>query len=63
MAQEHATTDKPDPAPTLPDFYTDPNAVLKDEKAMWRFGKRPDYAKTRKVYAESERIKLPTSSA
>jgi hypothetical protein len=36
----------------LPDFFTDPNAVLKDDSAIWRFGKRPDYAKTRKVYAE-----------
>ena len=42
------------PATSLPDFYTDPNAVIGDEAAVWRFGKRPDYAKTRLFYAECE---------
>lgn len=39
-------------APALPDFYTDPNAVIKDTSSLWRFGKPPDYSRTRKVYAE-----------
>jgi hypothetical protein len=42
----------------LPDFYTDPNAVLNDTKAVWRFGRSPNYAKTRSVYAECEHISL-----
>ena len=40
--------------PAVPDFYTDPNAVTKDTGAAWRFGKRPDYSRTRAVYAECE---------
>lgn len=43
-----------EPAPTLPDYVTDPNAVLKDVDAKWRFGRAPDYSKTRRVFAESE---------
>lgn len=43
-----------EPAPALPDFYTDPNAVLKDDDAVWRYGKKPDYSKTRAFYAESK---------
>jgi hypothetical protein len=41
-------------APALPDFYTDPNAVLADTKATWRHGKPPDYSATRKYFEESE---------
>ncbi|KAF1949204.1 hypothetical protein CC80DRAFT_497668 [Byssothecium circinans] len=40
-------------APALPDYVTDPDAVLKDE-ANWRYGRAPDYSKTRKVYAETK---------
>jgi hypothetical protein len=55
MSDEAAGDDtKSGPAPALPDFYTDPNAVIGDETAVWRFGKRPDYAKTRLFYAECE---------
>jgi len=50
---------EPETTPTaqgaaLPDFYTNPNAVLGDLSASWRYGKPPDYSKTRKVYEESE---------
>lgn len=40
--------------PELPDYVTDPNAVLKDKGAKWRYGLPPDYSKTRKVYHESK---------
>ena len=40
-------------APALPDYVTDPDAVLKDT-ADWRYGRAPDYSKTRKVYAETK---------
>ncbi|RWA03325.1 hypothetical protein EKO27_g11780 [Xylaria grammica] len=36
----------------FPDYMTDPNAVLKDVDAEWRYGRPPDYSKTRKYYAE-----------
>lgn len=41
-------------APALPDYLLDPNATLSDNSAKWRYGKAPDYSKTRKVYGESE---------
>jgi hypothetical protein len=40
----------------LPSYMTDPNAVLNDSTATWRFGKTPDYSKTRKVFAETKRM-------
>ncbi|KAF2639297.1 hypothetical protein P280DRAFT_402786 [Massarina eburnea CBS 473.64] len=40
-------------APALPDYVTDPDAVLKDHQAHWRYGRAPDYSKTRKVFAET----------
>jgi hypothetical protein len=45
-------------APALPDYVTDPDAVLKDQ-ANWRYGRAPDYSKTRKVFAESKYIDIP----
>ena len=41
-------------APALPDYLTNPNAVLGDKEAKWRYGRAPDYTKTRKVYAETK---------
>ncbi|EEP82034.1 conserved hypothetical protein [Uncinocarpus reesii 1704] len=38
-----------DSAPALPDYVLDCDAVLKDDVA-WRYGRAPDYSKTRKVY-------------
>jgi hypothetical protein len=43
-----------DPAPALPDYVLDPNAVLKDVSAKWRHKKLPDYARTRADYERSE---------
>jgi len=43
-----------EPAPTLPDYLTSPDAVLGDKSAIWRYGRAPDYSKTRKMFAESE---------
>ncbi|KAH8847199.1 hypothetical protein MCOR07_004245 [Pyricularia oryzae] len=40
--------------PALPDYVTDENAVTKD-KAKWRYGRAPDYSKTRKIWAESKK--------
>lgn len=37
----------------LPDWVTDPNAVLGDN-ATWRYGRAPDYSQTRKMFEESE---------
>lgn len=44
---------EPATTPALPDYVTNPNAVLGDAKAVWRYGRAPDYSKTRKVWAES----------
>lgn len=52
-----ATTDveaPPAAAPELPDYLLDPNAVLNDTSANWRYGQPPDYSGTRKVYGESK---------
>ncbi|KAI0867946.1 hypothetical protein GGS24DRAFT_483812 [Hypoxylon argillaceum] len=38
----------------LPDYMTDPNAVLHDSDAEWRYKQPPDYTKTRKYYAETK---------
>lgn len=46
--------------PALPDYLTSPNAVLGDKDAEWRYGRAPDYSKTRKVYAESKFSNLTT---
>lgn len=58
-----ATVDDNKPAPEeqesatpgLPDYMTDPNAVLKDANAEWRYKNPPDYQKTRAYYSESKR--------
>lgn len=42
------------PAAAIPDYLADPDAVLKDTNSKWRYGRAPDYSKTRKVYAECE---------
>lgn len=47
-----------EPAPALPDYLTSPDAVLGDKDAKWRYGRAPDYSKTRKMFAESELIRL-----
>lgn len=47
------STTAAEPAPALPDYLTDPNAVLKDA-AEWRFGQAPDYSKTRAEWERSQ---------
>ena len=44
---------EPSPAPEIPDFMTDPNAVLKDT-AEWRYGRAPDYSNTRNAFEQSK---------
>lgn len=48
--------------PALPDYMTDPNAVLKDTDASWRYGKPPDYTNTRRVFAESKHARSSSPS-
>ena len=43
----------------LPDYVLDPNAVMKDDSAKWRYGRAPDYTKTRKMWSESEYSGIP----
>lgn len=38
-----------------PDYLLSPNAVLGDKIESWRYGKAPDYTKTRKVFEEGKR--------
>lgn len=45
----------PEPA-ALPDYLVDQDAVLKDSGAKWRYGKAPDYSKTRKVFGECKSL-------
>ncbi|KAI8934816.1 hypothetical protein NX059_008497 [Plenodomus lindquistii] len=51
-----------EPAPALPDYLTDPDAVLKDTHSKWRYGRAPDYSKTRKVFAETKQMTHPAGS-
>ncbi|KAF2689619.1 hypothetical protein K458DRAFT_291994 [Lentithecium fluviatile CBS 122367] len=50
-----------EPAAALPDYVTDPDAVLKDQ-AHWRYGRAPDYSKTRKVFAETKTMSHEANS-
>lgn len=45
---------EPVPAPAVPDYLASPNAVFGDEGVKWRYGRAPDYSKTRKVWEESK---------
>jgi len=54
MATAEVQQQPAEPAPALPDYVTSPNAVLGDSEAKWRYGRAPDYSKTRKVWAESK---------
>ncbi|KAK6078837.1 pathogen-related protein [Seiridium cupressi] len=40
----------------LPDYVLDDNAVMKDDNAKWRYGKAPDYTKTRQIWRDSKRM-------
>ena len=37
---------------SLPDFMTDPNAVLNDKDHEWRYNRIPDYNKVNATYEE-----------
>ena len=59
MNDEHAAVVEgkvePEPAASaLPDYVLSPNAVFNDEGSQWRYGRPPDYSKTRKVWEEGE---------
>ncbi|KAH9837490.1 hypothetical protein Tdes44962_MAKER01846 [Teratosphaeria destructans] len=41
-----------EPSPAIPDYLASPNAVFADQGVQWRYGKAPDYSKTRKVWEE-----------
>lgn len=55
-----AATLGPRSDPAVPDYLADPNAVLNDSEAAWRYGKAPDYSKTRTYFEQS---KLGTRSS
>lgn len=46
----------------LPDFMTDPNAVLKDTDCSWRYNRIPDYNKVNATYLEGKKINMYTPS-
>lgn len=54
MASADVQQPPAEPAAALPDYLTNPDAVLGDSEAKWRYGRAPDYSKTRKMFAESE---------
>mgnify|MGYP003449894644 FL=1 len=41
---------------SLPDFMTDPDAVLKDKDNMWRYNIIPDYTKANLAFNEGKSI-------
>ncbi|KAF9872391.1 hypothetical protein CkaCkLH20_10218 [Colletotrichum karsti] len=49
-------------SPALPDYVTSPNAVFGDEGVQWRYGRAPDYTKTRKVWREGKTMSHPSGS-
>jgi len=63
MAAADVETAPPAETPGLPDYLLDPNATLKDDKAKWRYGRAPDYSKTREVYENSKLPCIPSSSS
>ncbi|KAK2749252.1 hypothetical protein FQN57_006868 [Myotisia sp. PD_48] len=48
-----ATTESA-PAPGLPDYVLNQDAVLGDSEAAWRYGRAPDYSKTRAFFQETK---------
>ncbi|MCJ1465834.1 hypothetical protein MMC07_004453 [Pseudocyphellaria aurata] len=49
------------PTPALPDYLSDPNAVLKDA-SEWRYGRAPDYSRTRTVFEKTKKYNHEASS-
>ncbi|TKA70127.1 hypothetical protein B0A49_10623 [Cryomyces minteri] len=56
MAAAEVQAPPAEPAPALPDYLASPDAVLGDDDAKWRYGRAPDYSKTRAVFAETKRM-------
>lgn len=54
MAAADVQQPAPNQEPSVPDYLSSPNAVLGDRSSRWRYGKAPDYSKTRQVWEESE---------
>ncbi|KAK5240796.1 hypothetical protein LTR16_010154, partial [Cryomyces antarcticus] len=52
MAAADVQAPPAEPAPALPDYLASPDAVLRDNDVKWRYGRAPDYSKTRAVFAE-----------
>ncbi|KAI1133976.1 hypothetical protein F5Y05DRAFT_417641 [Hypoxylon sp. FL0543] len=50
---QSSAVDPAEQASAVPDFMSDPNAVLKDIDAQWRNTNPPDYTRTRKFYSET----------
>lgn len=48
--------ESPQELPKVPDYLASPNAVFGDKGVKWRYGRAPDYSKTRKVWAEGEQM-------
>ncbi|KAL2816647.1 hypothetical protein BDW59DRAFT_136676 [Aspergillus cavernicola] len=46
----------------LPDYVLDPNAVLGDTDAAWRYGRPPSYTKTREYYEKTKTTTHPAAS-
>lgn len=44
----------PPKEPAVPDYLASPNAVFDDKEAQWRYGRAPDYSKTRSAWEESK---------
>lgn len=42
----------------LPDFMTDPNAVLNDKDHEWRYNRIPDYKKVNAAYEEGTNVQV-----
>lgn len=60
------TTSKPQegtPPPAYPDYCLSPNAVFQDKGVVWRYGKPPDYLKTRNTWKEGERSSLSSMNS
>lgn len=45
-----------DATPSLPDYMTDPNAVLNDENVTWRNKRAPDYTKVNATFEETKTV-------
>ncbi|KAK7398215.1 hypothetical protein QQX98_012418 [Neonectria punicea] len=58
--QQTKASDAPDAkteatVPVFPDYFLSPDAVLQDD-AHWRFGRKPDYSKTRKAWEKTKEM-------